>query len=102
MQWWDGPPSHQTGGVRFRAVCGLQELYRDGRRSLRQSIVFACAALRLLGRRFDVIETETVPYPQIFALKLVAVLRRRRLVVTWHEVWDREQWCSQLGRIGPL
>jgi glycosyltransferase involved in cell wall biosynthesis len=102
MQWWDGPPSHASDGVRFRAVCGLRDLYRNGRRSLRQSIVFSLAALRLLGRRFDVIETDTVPYPQIFALKLVAVLRRRRLVVTWHEIWDREQWRAHLGRLGPV
>ena len=88
MQWWDGPASRRDGAVGLRAVCGLHDLYRDGRRSLRQSLLFGTAALRLLFRRFDVIEVDTVPYPQIFALKLVAVLRRRPLVVTWHEVWD--------------
>ena len=102
MQWWDGPPSRDADGVRFRALCGLRELYRNGRRSLPQSIAFSFAALRLLHGRFDVIEADTVPYPQIFALKLVAVLRRRRLVVTWYEIWDREQWRTHLGWLGPL
>ena len=102
MQWWDGPRSHVADGVRFRALCGLQELYRNGRRSVRQSLVFSFAALRLLRGRFDVIEADTVPYPQIFALKLVALVRRRRLVVTWYEIWDREQWRTQLGWLGPL
>jgi len=102
MRWWDGPATHVTDGVRFRALCGLRDLYRNGRRSLRQSLVFSLAALRLLGGRFDVIEADTVPYPQIFALKLVALVRRRRLVVTWHEVWDVEQWRAYLGPLGLL
>jgi glycosyltransferase involved in cell wall biosynthesis len=102
MQWWDGPARHHDGAVGLRAVCGLHELYRDGRRSLRQSLLFATASLRLLFRRFDLIEVDTVPYPQIFALKLVAVLRRRPLVVTWYEVWDLPQWRAHLGRLGLL
>ena len=63
---------------------------------------FAGSAFRLLFRRFDVIEADTVSYPQIFTLKLVALMRRRRLVVTWHEVWDLAQWRAQLGRLGLL
>ncbi len=69
---------------------------------MRQSLFFGAASLRLLFRRFDVIEVDTVPYPQIFALKLVALIRRRPLVVTWHEVWDLTQWRQHLGRLGLL
>jgi glycosyltransferase involved in cell wall biosynthesis len=100
MKWWEGATRHHDGPVAFRAICRLHDLYHDGRRSVRQSLVFAGATTRLLFRRFDVIEVDTVPYPQIFALKLVAVVRRRRLVVTWHEVWDTAQWNAQLGRLG--
>ena len=65
-------------------------------------IVFALACLRLLTRRFDVIEADHMPYLQLFTLRLVATLRRRRLVVTWHEVWGPEYWRGYLGRRGRL
>jgi glycosyltransferase involved in cell wall biosynthesis len=102
MRWWDGPSVRTDGDVGLRAVCGLHELYRGGRRSVRQSLMFGAASLRLLFRRFDLIEVDTVPYPQIFALKLVALLRRRPLVVTWYEVWDADQWRDHLGRLWPV
>ena len=33
-----------------------------------------------------------MPYIQLATLKLVALIRRRRLVVTWHEYWGPEYW----------
>ncbi len=101
MRWWDGPVEHRDGAILYRALCDHQELYVDGgRRSIRQAIVFGLASARLLFRRFDVVEADHIPYAQLFVLKLVTLLRRRRLVVTWHEVWDAAYWRAYLGRLG--
>jgi glycosyltransferase involved in cell wall biosynthesis len=67
---------------------------------LRQAIFFALACVRLLGSRFDVLEADHMPYLQILVLRLVATVKRKRLVVTWHEVWGKSYWRKYLGRAG--
>jgi len=99
MHWWDGAPERRVDGVAYRALCAQRPLYVDGRRSIRQALVFGASCLRLLGRRFDVIEADQIPFAQIFVLRLVATLRGRRLVVTWHEVWDLAYWRAYLGPV---
>jgi glycosyltransferase involved in cell wall biosynthesis len=64
--------------------------------------VFALGCLRLALRRFDAVEADHMPYLQLFPLRLVTALRRRRLVVTWHEVWGPDYWRAYLGRRGRL
>jgi glycosyltransferase involved in cell wall biosynthesis len=102
MQWWDGPRTRTEDGVTFHALTPRLPLYVDGRRSILQAIVFALGCLRLLGRRFDVIEADHMPYFCLFPLRLVATLRRKRLVVTWHEVWGPDYWRDYLGRAGAI
>jgi glycosyltransferase involved in cell wall biosynthesis len=99
MRWWDGEPERRVGGVSYRALCERRPLYVDGRRSIRQALVFGASCLRLLRRPFDVIEADQIPFAQIFVLRAVATLRRRRLVVTWHEVWDLAYWRAYLGPV---
>lgn len=100
MRWWAGSRTRTADAVTFHAISPLIPLYTRGRRSMRQALLFALACLRLLGRRFDVLEADHMPYLQIFVLRLVATLRRKRFVVTWHEVWDRDYWRQYLGRAG--
>jgi glycosyltransferase involved in cell wall biosynthesis len=102
MKWWDGPPRRVQDGVTLHAICPRLPLYEGERRSTRQAVAFALACLRLLTRRFDVIEADHMPYLQLFTLRLVATVRRRRLVVTWHEVWGPGYWRRYLGRRGRL
>jgi glycosyltransferase involved in cell wall biosynthesis len=64
--------------------------------------VFAICCLRLLWERFDVIEADHMPYLQLLSLKLVVAVRRRRLVVTWHECWGPDYWRSYLGQPGRI
>jgi len=102
MNWWQGPQQRADDVATFHAVCRLHPMYTGGRRSIRQAAFFALGCLRLLGGRFDVIEADHMPYLQILVLRLVATLRRRRLVVTWHEVWGQEYWQQYLGSLGRL
>jgi glycosyltransferase involved in cell wall biosynthesis len=102
MRWWDGPRAHEGDAVTYHAVSRLYPLYYGPRRSFSQAILFAIACLRLLTSRFDVLEADAFPYLQIFALRLVTWARRKRLVVTWHEVWGRDYWHRYLGWRGHL
>ncbi len=99
MKWWQGSPPSRNG-LQYHALCPRLPLYREGRRSRFQAVVFALGCLRLLGAPVDVIEADHMPYLQLFVLKLVAAVRRKPLVVNWHEVWDAEQWQRYLGVSG--
>ena len=103
MHWWpEQERTRRTEGVEYRAICPLFPLYRHGRRSMLEAIAFSLACLRLIGRRFDVVETDHIPHLHLFTLRLVTKLRRRPLVVTWHEVWGREYWINYLGRVAGV
>ena len=100
MNWWGGARTRYDHGVTYHAICPLLPLYAGPRRSVRQACVFALCCLRLLWARFDVIEADHMPYIQLLPLRLVASVRRRRLVVTWHECWGPDYWRDYLGRAG--
>ncbi|WP_169807884.1 glycosyltransferase [Actinomadura hibisca] len=100
MHWWDGPRVLRDGPVTLHALTRNRPLYRGRRRSFRQAIVFALACLRLLFRRFDVLKVDHIPQFPLFTLRLVATLRRKPLIATWHEVWGPEYWHDYLGGRG--
>jgi glycosyltransferase involved in cell wall biosynthesis len=100
MKWWAGSSTRGDSQVTFHAISRLYEMYAGERRSFREAIFFAFGCLRLLRFRFDVLEADQFPYFHIFALRLVTWLKRKRLTVTWHEVWGRAYWHEYLGRAG--
>jgi glycosyltransferase involved in cell wall biosynthesis len=102
MNWWRGSPVRHDRGVTYHAISPLLPLYSGQRRSIRQAVVFAVCCLRLLFVRFDVIEADHMPYLPLLPLRLVATLRRRRLIVTWHESWGPAYWRAYLGRAGAI
>jgi glycosyltransferase involved in cell wall biosynthesis len=103
MKWWRAHRATTSReGVAYHAICPFLPLYRGERRSVAQAAMFALASLKLSVARFDVLEADHMPYLQLFPLKLIALLRRKRMVVTWHEVWDRAQWRRYLGRAGAV
>ena len=98
MRWWEGEPPARP--IRHRAISRKHEMYTSERRSMRQSILFALACLKLVFiGRFDVIEADHMPYLQLFPLRVVASIRRVPLVVTWHELWGKEYWERYLGGV---
>jgi glycosyltransferase involved in cell wall biosynthesis len=102
MKWWTGPRVRTENGVTFHAISRLVPMYVGQRRSLRQAFVFALSCMRLLLQDFDVLEADNIPFLQVFVLRLVTTLKRKRLVVTWHEVWGKSYWQQYLGKIGFL
>lgn len=102
MQWWRGSRTLVADGVTYHAVCRKLPLYAHGRRSLMEAAVFALACTRLLRFSFDALEADHIPYAHLFVLKAVCRVKRRRFVVTWHEVWGRDAWVAYLGAKGRL
>ena len=102
MNWWQGPSVRRDGDVSYHAIAPLLPLYAGERRSVREALVFAACCVRLITARFDVIEADHMPYLHLLPLKLITLLRRRRLVVTWHECWGRAYWEDYLGPLGRI
>ncbi len=100
MNWWHGHREREAESATFHAVCRFHPLYAGGRRSIGQAAFFAVGCLRLLTTRFDVLEADHMPYLQILVLKAVTAVRRKRFVVTWHEVWGKDYWRQYLGWAG--
>ena len=102
MQWWDGPRVRRDAGITYHAICRNWPMYAGERRSLMQAAMFGLACVRLVGVKADVIDADHMPYVQLLPLKLVSLVRRIPLVVTWHEWWGSDYWNSYLGRIGMV
>ncbi|NHC47032.1 glycosyltransferase family 4 protein [Motilibacter aurantiacus] len=102
MRWWDGPTEHREGDVVLHAMAPYVPLYAGSRRSIRQGVVFAVSCLRMLRERFDVLEADAIPFLHLFPLRVVATIKRRPFVVTWHEVWGQAYWRRYLGPLGSV
>jgi glycosyltransferase involved in cell wall biosynthesis len=100
MHWWQGPRCLEDGDITFHAVSRLRAMYVGGQRSIRQALFFAAGCIRLLWHDFDVLDADHMPYLQILVLRVVATLKHKPLVVTWHEVWGRTYWRQYLGTAG--
>ena len=100
MRWWDGPRVRKDETVTLHGISRLHPMYTRNRRSLKQAILFSLACMQLLVSRFDVLEADHMPLLPILVLRLVATVKRKRFVVTWHEVWGHSYWRQYLGRAG--
>jgi hypothetical protein len=102
MRWWGHNGPLHANRVTYRAIAPLLPLYNSTRRSIAQAVVFAVCTLRLLFCRFDALEADHMPYIHLLPLWFVTRVRRRRFVVTWHEVWGPEAWHEYLGPLGAI
>ena len=101
MRWWSGPKVRTEDGVTFHAISPLIPMYtRNGHRSIIHGLIFALFCLRLLTCRFDVLDVDQIPYFHLFPIRLIATIRRKPLIATWHEVWGRSAWDGYLKWLG--
>lgn len=103
MNWWRGETIRKQDGVALHAISPYYPLYAGERRSIKEAIFFALHCFKLLDKPFDVIEADHMPHLVLFTVKLVCLLRRKQLIVTWNEVWGRAYWKNYMGGFfGPL
>ena len=99
MKFWSGEKIIQQEGIYYHGVCQPQALYtgKNGQRSIKQALVFSAKLYRHLKKeKFDLIECCNFPYFPIFSCKLISIIKKTPLNVTWHEVWDK-YWFEYLG-----
>ncbi|MDD3887316.1 MAG: glycosyltransferase family 4 protein [Patescibacteria group bacterium] len=105
MKWWQGERVIKKDNITLHGISKLYPLYnkKNKRRSIKQALLFSLSVFfPLLKEKFDIIEADQVPYFQLFPLKLVTLLKRKKLNVSWLEVWGREYWMKYLGWKGLL
>ena len=103
MRWWDGPRVYTEDGVTFHAISPRVRMYtKSGRRSIMHGLIFAICCLSLITCRFDVLEVDQIPYIHLFPLRVIATIRRKPLLATWHEVWGPAAWREYLKWLGWL
>jgi glycosyltransferase involved in cell wall biosynthesis len=99
MKYWDGDDVIEREGVHLHGVCDPQDLYVDGKRSIKTSLHFSWKLLWSFKGGFDVVDAQQFPYFPCFSAKFHSYLRKTPLVITWYEVWD-DYWYEYLGRKG--
>jgi glycosyltransferase involved in cell wall biosynthesis len=95
--WWLNGNSDRViehEGIILHSVCEPMQLYINGRRSIREAVVFTGKLLpKLIKEGFNVVDCQEFPYFPCFTAKFHSLLRRTPLVITWHEVWDKYWFC---------
>lgn len=103
MKLWDGPRTIEHHGMTLHGLCKARPLYtKSGRRSITQALIFGLSSFKLLFADFDIIDCCGFPYFSLFPAKLAALIKRKPLFATWHEVWGKEYWREYLGLAGIL
>lgn len=102
MKWWAGPNITKENGVTLHAISKLYPLYSGDRRSIKEGVLFGLSCLRLITEDWDVIDVDHMPFFPLFFVKLVCLLKRKKMIATWHEVWGKEYWKEYLGKSGGI
>ena len=98
MKFWEGSVViRNADGIYLHGVCAPKSMYVQGRRSIYQALYFSLRLIvPLMNQDFDLVDCSSVPFFPIFVCKLYALLKRKPLVVTWHEYLG-EYWFTYLA-----
>uniref|UniRef100_A0A7C3YMN8 Glycosyltransferase family 1 protein n=1 Tax=Geoglobus ahangari TaxID=113653 RepID=A0A7C3YMN8_9EURY len=101
--WWlkeNRETEIEHDGIKLHGVCEPMQLYVNGKRSIKEALVFAAELLpKLIKEDFEIIDCQEFPYFPCFTAKLYSTCKKRQLVITWHEIWDK-YWFQYLGKKG--
>jgi len=99
IKWWDGERDIAVDGVYLHGIGKWDNLYVNGRRSIKEGLYFGIKTLTGLKGDFDLIDCQEFPYFSCFSAKMRSLLNKSKLVITWHEVWG-DYWFEYLGKKG--
>ncbi len=102
MKWWQGEDTIVENGVILHAICKKYPLYSGKRRSIPQGIFFGLATLKLWREEWDIIDVDHMPFFPLYFAKLVCLIKGKKMIATWHEVWGKEYWKKYLGKMGTI
>lgn len=102
MKFWEGGDVIKKNGFYLHGICPELPLYKKNRRYIWQGIKFGISAFKLLGEDFDCLEADHMVYFHLLPCKLACLLKRKKFIVTWHEVWGKDYWIKYMGKKGIL
>lgn len=100
MHLWGGEKIIQKDGVTLHGICSPHTLYRKGKRTFSQAIIFGVSVFwPLTKEHFDIVDCQQFPYFSALSAILSSRITRSPLVITWHEVWE-DYWYDYIGPLG--
>ena len=100
-KWPDMKDEFVHKGVHYHATheTNQEKIYRNGRRSIKEAMLFNSSVMKLFEHDFDVVITDYFPMLHLPLVKLYCRTRRAKLVIGVAEYWNADYWRSYLG--GP-
>lgn len=103
MKWWKKNENERIENrVHLHAISKYYPLYSGKRRSIREAIMFSLACFKLIKEDFDAIDVDHMPHLVLFPIKFVCLIKRKKLIATWNEVWGKKYWRKYLGKLGTI
>ncbi|MFH1307311.1 MAG: glycosyltransferase family 4 protein [archaeon] len=102
MKFWEGNNTIKNYNITFHGICNNYPLYTSKRRSIKQGLFFGISAFKILKEDFDVVDADHMVYFHLFPVKLACLIKRKPMIVTWHEVWGKDYWLEYMGRKGII
>ncbi len=100
--WWQdkGEKDIIFEGMHLHGVGKPLDLYINGKRSIKEALLFAWKLFPILNReKFDVVDCQGFPYFSCFTAKQHALRGKSTLVITLLEVWG-DYWYHYMGTMG--
>lgn len=97
IQWWEGEKVIQRDGITYHGVCRSLPLYVDGKRSIKEALVFSWGLLRYMrGMDFTICDVSSFPYFSCLSARIISTIQHTPMVITWHELWGN-YWYKYFG-----
>ena len=81
--------------LNFVDIGPLPAMYNaSGTRSIKHALIFTLRSFKLLSKNVDVILTDQTPLISLPVIRLISLVSRSKLSVTWHEVWGFQTWLK--------
>jgi len=100
MKWWPGPRKINNNRITLHAICNLHPLYSGSRRSIKESVFFALSCFKLIFEDWDIVDVDHMPFFPLYSMKIVCLLKGKKMIATWHEVWGNDYWLKYMGKLG--
>ncbi|MCL0050604.1 hypothetical protein M1N22_01970 [Dehalococcoidia bacterium] len=75
LKWWDGENDIVKDGVYLQGIGKWDNLYADGRRSIKEGLYFGIKTLTGLKGDFDIIDCQEFPYFPCFTAKVHSLFK---------------------------
>lgn len=103
MKFWKGKNVIKKDGFYLHGICKEYELYNEnGSRNIKQALMFGLASFKLLKEDFNVLDVDHMVYFHLFPAKLACLIKRKPMIISWHEVWGKDYWQKYIGKKGII